>query len=151
MCRSLMGFLALSLGAALSAIFYLKYWIFVFQPNCLSLQWSVTKQERRQNSSTEDGTEGCPWQPDCHRRSGRPSSAAGTQGRRSWTQDIKSRRKKINQAKKYTTRTTRWCLLDNLKGVKSIRPFWENLSSVPEMDAKWNSKSHISKIYFRFI
>ncbi len=29
MCRSLMGFLALSLGAALSAIFYLKYWIFL--------------------------------------------------------------------------------------------------------------------------
>ncbi len=51
MCRSLMGFLALSLGAALSAIFYLKYWIFVFQLNCLSLQFPWRNKREGKNSA----------------------------------------------------------------------------------------------------
>ncbi len=84
-----MGFLALSLGAALSAIFYLKYWIFVYS--------SQTASAFSFRAVTRDGK--TPAQKTLLRVvhgslavtavQGGLSSAAGTQGRRSWTQENK--------------------------------------------------------------
>ncbi len=85
-------------------------------------------------------------QPGCHRRSGRPSSAAGTQGRRSWTQENKLQTTKNQSSKQTNTLHVQqdgvFCVL---KGYNEYDLSSENLKSSPRDGCKRELKSYVYK------